>query len=185
MMLKPLAWAGQFVAYSSFAVLVGYFSASPAWQAADPGAAQLKLSFTHGGARVQECRRMTPEELAKIPPNMRRPLECSRERVPVVIELDLDGQPLYRASIPPSGVWRDGPSAVYKRFVVAPGRHRLVLRLRDNLPGRINSERANRGDASGQWVGDWNYVRRVDIDLAARDNRVIDFRADKGGFLVR
>ena len=133
---------------------------------------------------MQECRRLSPEELAKIPPNMRRPLECSRERVPVVIELDLDGQPLYRASIPPSGVWKDGPSAAYQRFTVAPGQHRLDMRMRDDLPGRINAERAGRGNASGQWSGEWSAVQGVDIELAPRQNLVIDFRADKGGFLV-
>jgi len=184
MKLKPLSWFGQLLAYSAFAAFVGYFAAAPAWHAADAGQAQIKLSFTHGGARLQECRRLSPEELAKVPPNMRRPLECSRERVPVVIELDLDGQPLYRASIPPSGVWKDGPSAVYQRFTVVPGKHRLIMRLRDNLPGRINAERAGRGEASGQWDGEWSAVQSADIELAARQNLVIDYRADKGGFLV-
>jgi len=181
----PLSWTGQLVAYAAFAAFVGTLAQAPSWQSADATRAQLKLSFTHGGARVQECRRLTQEELAKIPPNMRRPLDCSRERVPVVIELDLDGQPLYRAAIAPSGVWKDGPAAVYRRFTVPAGRHRLAMRLRDDLPGRINPERAGRGDAGGHWTGEWNYVRSVDIELAARDNRVIDFRADKGGFLVR
>lgn len=184
MKLKPLRWFGQMAAYAAFAALVGYFAAAPAWQAANADLAQIKLSFIHGGARVQECRRLSPEELAKIPPNMRRPLECSRERVPVVIELDLDGQPLYRASIPPSGVWKDGPSAAYQRFTVAPGQHRLDMRMRDDLPGRINAERAGRGNASGQWSGEWSAVQGVNIELAPRQNLVIDFRADKGGFLV-
>ena len=184
MRLRPLAWLGQLVAYAAFAAFVGYFAAAPAWQAADPGLAQIKLSFTHGGTRVEKCRRLSPEELARIPPNMRRSLQCSRERVPVVVELDLDGQLLYRAALPPSGVWRDGPSAAYQRFAVPPGRHRLTMRLRDDLPGRVNPERAGRHEAAGGWIGEWNYAQNADIELAPRDNRVIDFRADKGGFLV-
>jgi hypothetical protein len=184
MSLNPLRGLAQLIAYAAFAALVGYFAAAPAWQAADPAQAQLKLSFTHGGARLAECHRMTPEELAKIPPNMRRSLQCSRERVPVTVELEMDGQPLYRAVVPPGGLWKDGPSSVYWRFTVAPGRHRLTLRLRDDLPGRINPERAGRGSATSHWIGEWNYVRETDIVLAARDNRVIDFRADKGGFIV-
>ena len=40
--------------------------------------ALIKLSLTHG-ARKEECRRRTPEELAKLPPNMRRPWSA-RER---------------------------------------------------------------------------------------------------------
>ncbi len=181
---RPLAWLGQLIAYGAFAAFVGYFATAPAWQAADANRAQIKLSFTHAGARVQECRRLSPEELAKVAPNMRRPLECTRERVPVVIELDLDGQPLYRASIAPIGVWKDGASAVYRRFAVPPGRYRLTMRLRDDLPGRINAERAGRGAASGQWSGEWSSVQSADIELAARQNLVVDYRADKGGFLV-
>ena len=65
--------------------------------------ALLKLSFTHAGQLVQECRRRTPEELAKLPPNMRAPLDCARERSPVTCELALDGQ-LLAQRIAPSGL---------------------------------------------------------------------------------
>ena len=61
--------------------------------------ALLKLSFTHAGQLVHECRRRTPEELAKLPPNMRAPLDCPRERSPVTVELALDGQLLAQREI--------------------------------------------------------------------------------------
>jgi hypothetical protein len=40
--------------------------------------ALVKLSISHLGDR--ECRKRTPEELEKMPPNMRAPLDCPRER---------------------------------------------------------------------------------------------------------
>jgi hypothetical protein len=168
MMRNGLRLLGQIAAYAAFAAFIGYFAAAPAWSPSDSSRAEIKLSFSHAGARVQECRRYTPEELAKIPPNMRRPLDCPRARVPLVVELDLDGAPLYRAMLPPSGAWKDGQSSVYRRFVVAPGAHRLAMRLRD-------SRRATGFD----------HEKSVAITLVPRQNLVVDFRPDKGGFLVR
>jgi hypothetical protein len=173
--MKPLRWFGQLIAYGAFATFVGYFAAAPAWQAADAEKAEIKFSLTHAGARLEECRRYTPEELAKIAPNMRRTLDCKRERVPVEVELEVDGQSLLRASLPPTGLWKDGPSVLYRRFALAPGPHRVTVRLRDDLPGR--------GDAK-RWQGEWTAVRSADITLAPRQNFTIDYRADLGGFLL-
>ena len=174
-MPKALALIGQVAAYAALAAFIGYFAAAPAYVPSDPALAQIKFSFTHGAARLQECRRYTPEELSRIAPNMRRALECQRERVPVVVELELDGQPLLQVAVPPIGIWKDGPAVLYRRFTVPPGPHRIMLRLRDDLPGR--------GDAR-RWTGEWNYVRAANIVLKPRQNFVIDFRADKGGFVL-
>jgi len=167
MMRKVLMVAGQALAYAAFAVLVGYFAAAPAYSPTDATKAEIKLSFSHGGARVQECRRYTQEELARIAPNMRRPMDCPRERVPLVVELDLDGAPLFRATLPPTGAWKDGQSSVYRRFVVNPGTYQLTMRLRDS--------RRTEG---------FDHQKTVAITLIPRQNLVVDFRADKGGFLV-
>lgn len=174
--MNPLRGLGQVIAYGAFAAFVGYFAAAPAWQAADASKAEIKFSFTHAGARLAECRRYTPEELAKIAPNMRRTLDCQRERVPVEVELEVDGEKLLRASLPPTGLWKDGPAVLYRRFPMAGGPHRVTLRLRDDLPGR--------GPAS-RWTGEWTTVRSAEIVLAPRQNFTIDYRADLGGFLLR
>jgi len=166
-MVKVLRVAGQVLAYAALAVLVGYFSMAPAYTTRDATKAEIKLSFSHAGARIQECRRYTQEELAKLAPNMRRAMDCPRERVALAVELDLDGTPLYRAMLPPSGAWKDGQSSVYRRFVVAPGTYRLAMRLRDS----------RRPDG-------FDHQKTVAITLVPRQNLVVDFRADKGGFLV-
>jgi hypothetical protein len=45
--------------------------------------ALIKLSFTRVGKPVGDCRKLSAEELAKLPPNMRAPTVCPRERSPV------------------------------------------------------------------------------------------------------
>jgi hypothetical protein len=159
---------GQLIAYGAFVGVIGYFAAAPAYAPFDAALAQIKVSFRHSGVPKVECRRFTPEEIAKLAPNMRRALDCSRERVPVVVEVELDGKPLYSASLTPTGIWKDGPSKVYRTFTVSPGRHRLAARLRESR--RIEG---------------FDYERAADIELVARQNFVVEFRADKGGFLFQ
>lgn len=164
--VNRLGWIGQFLAYAAFMALVGYFSAAPAYAPFDRNLAQIKLSFRVTGPPKVECRRLTPEEIAKLAPNMRRSLDCPRARLPVAVEIELDGKPLYAASLAPTGIWDDGPASAYRRFAVAPGRHQLTARLRDS--------RRSEG---------FDHERSAEIDLAPGQIFVIDYRADKGGFL--
>ncbi|GMQ96327.1 MAG: hypothetical protein BMS9Abin14_877 [Gammaproteobacteria bacterium] len=165
MRISAVQILGQAAMYAVFMAVIGYFATSPAYTFVDPGAAVITLSFTHAGERKSECRRLTPEELAALAPNMRRPTDCPRGRVSLLVELDLDDETLYRASLPPSGLAGDGASAAYERFVVAPGRYRLRARLRDS--------RREEG---------FDYVLEKDVELVPGQHLVVDFRAGTGGF---
>lgn len=167
MPVNPLQIVGQIIAYAVFAAVVGYFAASPAYTHVDPGDAVITLSFSHAGAKVAECRRLTPEEIAALPPNMRRPLDCPRGRVGLLVELELDDELLHRASLPPSGIAGDGASTAFQRFAIAPGEYRLRARLRDS--------RREEG---------FDYELDERIELEAGQNLVLDFRAETGGFKI-
>ncbi len=156
---------GQVVAYAAFMAMLGYFATLPAYTYVDSGAAVVTLSFAHAGDKVSECRRLTPEEIAALPANMRRTTDCPRARVSLLVELQLDDKILYRAFLAPSGLASDGASSVFERFVVAPGRHRLSARLRDS--------RREEG---------FDHEMTEDIELVTGQHLVVDFRADTGGF---
>ena len=141
-------------------------SAWPGYRAIPGDAAMLKLSFSHGGAR--RCRPLTEQELAKLPPNMRRKETCERQRQPVLVELEIDGALAYAAQLPPTGLSGDGPSRVYEKFVLPAGSHDLVVRLRD-------SDRTEGFD----------YRAAHRAELAPGQNFVIDFEAALGGFAFR
>ena len=85
MATKPVAIVGQIVLYGAFAAFIGFFATSPRYQHLAPDQALVKLSLAHFGDR--ECRKRTAEELKQLPPNMRAPMECPRERSPLTIEL--------------------------------------------------------------------------------------------------
>ena len=165
MPVSPLQIAGQVVLYAGFAAFIGYFASNPAYTHVDPAAAVVTLSFGHAGERKSPCRRLTPEEIAALPANMRRPMDCPRGRVALLVELLIDDEQVYRAYREPSGIAGDGASTVYERFTVSPGRHRLVARLRDS--------RREEG---------FDYELDELVELVPGENLVIDFRADMGGF---
>ncbi len=155
----------QGAAYAVFAAFIGYFSSAPEYTHLDPELALIKLSFSHAGAPRTECRRLSQEELDALPPNMRRPTECPRERVALLVELEIDGELAYRGTRPPSGLAGDGASTVYERFPVEPGPHRIAIRLRDS-----------------RRTSGFDWEQQGDVDIKPRQNFVIDFRAETGGF---
>ena len=148
--------------------VIGYFSVAPAYVNFPADRALIKVSFSHAGQLVEECRVRSAEELAKLAPNMRTPTQCGRERSPVLFELELDGKPLYRATLAPAGLSRDGMSTVYQRFPVAAGRHQLRARLKDSVR-----------------VTDFNYRWEDEVNIPAGRVFVVDFNARAGGFVRR
>ena len=125
-------WGGQILLYTAFAATIAIFSHWPRYQHLAPDRALIKLSFTHQGQLLGKCEALTPGELDKLPPNMRAPTRCPRERAPVTVEIDIDGALAHRQTAQPSGLSGDGAAAVYQRLEVAAGRHRIAVRLKDD-----------------------------------------------------
>jgi hypothetical protein len=167
-MSSALGYIGQAVFYAAAAALTGFLASQPNYDQVPKNVAQIKLALSHGGKRVEECRRLTPEELAKLPTNKRRPIDCSRERVPVAVKISLDGKPIYEATLDPTGLSGDGPARAYEKFLVPAGRHEIVAELRD-------SKRTEGFDYRG----------RIEAELKPWQNLAIEFHAEQGGFQFR
>lgn len=160
-------YAAQGVLYAAFVAAVGYFASAPAYRHIAPGEALVRLSFIHAAQRKEPCHSRTPEELAKLPPNMRAQTVCPRERANVIVELEMDGKPLYRVVAAPSGLGKDGAATVYRRLVVGAGPHRFRARLADDVKGAFA------------------YSAERDIDIGAGRVLLIDFNAAAGGFVFK
>jgi len=124
--------AGQIIFFGVIAALIAYFSTSPSYRSFADNNALIKLSFAHGGKPTGECRRLSRAELQKLAPNMRKSISCPRERLPLFVKMEIDGNLRLENSFAPTGLSGDGPSNVYARFVVPAGRHLLVLGMRDS-----------------------------------------------------
>ena len=165
-MPKPAAIAGQIILYGAFAAFIGYFATSPTYRQIPDDVALIKLSMSHLGGR--ECRKRSAEELARLPPNMRAPLDCPRERSDIALQLELDGKPTFQTVMHPTGLSKDGVSTVYKRFEVKAGTYQLAVKMNDNL--------VNPG---------FNYVKQAQVTLKPAQVLVIDFNPDKGGLFFQ
>lgn len=166
--MKPaLRIAAQLALYVPLMALIGYFSTQPRFSVLQPGEALVRLSFIHAAERREPCRTRSAGELAKLPPNMRAAQDCPRERSPVLIELEVDGDVVLRREVQPAGLKRDGNATLYHRLPLPAGRHRVVARLRDR-PG------------SG-----FNFEKAQTLELAPGQALLIDFVASKGGFVFR
>jgi len=168
MMASLFKWAGQAVFYALTMAVIGYFASAPAYRHFAADHALIKLTFTHGAKFKGGCRRRTAEELQELAPNMRKPFDCPRDRVPVVIEVDVDGETVYQAALEPSGLHGDGPAVLYRSFPVPVGQHTMAFRLRD-------TDRATGFD----------YERQATVTLKPDQLFVIQFREELGGFTFK
>jgi hypothetical protein len=164
-MNKALKYGGQAAVYLLIAVLIGYFANAPTYTRVPPDSALIKLSFAHAATRVGECRRLSREELAKLAPNMRKPTQCPRERLPVTVEMEVNGKIVYLDELPPTGLSGDGASRTYRRIVLPAGRHTLVGRMRD-------TDRTEGFD----------HVTEKEVELVAGQSLAIDFDSQNRTF---
>lgn len=165
-MMVIVKWLGQVVVYAGMALWLGYFADRPVYTHLDPDLAMIKLSVTHSAQRKGECRRRTREELEALAPNMRTPFDCPRERLPIHIEVLLDGKSIYDRVLQPAGLFRGSQTRAYERLPVAAGTYDLVVRM-------VDSDRTE----------GYDYEKQDAVTLSSGENFVIDFRAETGGFL--
>ncbi len=158
----------EFAMYAVFALAVGVLSVWPPYELVDEERAIVSLVFAHAGQRIGECRVLTQDELNKLPPNMRKPADCPRERHPVRVEFRSGGRELYDETLAPSGIWADGKSSVYKRIEVQSGTHELFVGMND----------------SGGQTG-FDYEKSTTLDLSPGRNLVIRFDDQTQQFLIR
>ena len=125
---KLLAQTGV---YGLLIFAVGGLSNAPDYRRLQPEEAEIRLAFSHFGQPIRQCRRLSQAELDALAPNMRAPMDCPRQRVPVEVAFDLDAQQVLHTTIPAGGIHGDGEATVYERFVVSAGPHRLRIRMRD------------------------------------------------------
>lgn len=157
----------EILAWAAFAAAIGLLSVWPRYRVVDEQDAVITVTFSHAAKRVGECRTLTQEELNKLPPNMRRPSECPRERFPIRVVLRSDDTVLSEDVLLPSGIWSDGKANVYRRIIVPSGQHDLFVGMND----------------SGGEAG-FDYERSASIDIAPGRNVVIRFDTETQQFTI-
>lgn len=130
------------------AVAVAAFSQWSVPNASDD--AFVRLSWRTEPLRMEECRTLTEEELARVPAHMRRTEECVGDYVDYELVLGIDdGEPRVD-TIKPSGIRRDRPVYVLRDVPVVPGNHRVAVTFRALVPPDFESDE---GPITLEWSG--------------------------------
>ncbi|MCW8909257.1 MAG: hypothetical protein OQK76_01430 [Gammaproteobacteria bacterium] len=166
-MNKPLRYLLQAFNFSMFMALVWYFSLYPAYHQLEEDQAMITFTVSHAGKHIRECVKFSQEELLKLPPNMRKPMDCPRERSPISMELKLDDEVIYSKVAPPHGLYSDQGIDIYQNIRVPAGKHRLTAWLNDDVKveGPI-------------------YKLSQDVTLKPEQHLVIEFKPAISGFDV-
>lgn len=161
-----LLW--EILAWVAFSAVVGLLSVWPRFEMIEEDKSIVTVTFSHAAQRVGECRQLTQEELNKLPPNMRKPADCPRERHPVRLELHSGDRILYQDILLPSGIWSDGKANIYHRVEIVAGIHQLFVGMND----------------SGGDVG-FDFENSETMDIAPGRNVVVRFDPESGQFTIR
>jgi ferredoxin/coenzyme F420-reducing hydrogenase delta subunit len=164
----PLRPFGVVLAWGIFAAASVVFTIWPRFSQLAEGNAIISLTFSHAGQRLEACRKLSQEELNKLPPNMRKPSDCPRERHAVDVLFRADEQVLFDKSLSPSGFWKDGQSTVYYRMEVPIGSHELFIGMSD----------------SGREEG-FDYTGQTEFTLANGQHVVVEFDHLQQTFIFR
>jgi len=164
---KPARYFLQAINYTVFMALIWYFSTSPPIHLIDKGESILTIAFAHAGKIRKPCRKLTQAELMKLPPNMRKPEDCPRERSPIIIEAMLDGKIIYNQTMQPPGIFHDGSVDIYFSKKIPAGKHRFEVRMDDSVrkPG-------------------FNYVFEQNINIKPAHILLVEFDPLKG-FIIK
>jgi hypothetical protein len=95
------------------------------YAASDADRAMIRLSWRTPGAQVEECRRVSEEELEALPVHMRREEVCERRALPYRLYVLVNGQTVYDEVVRPAGAREVRPLYVFREIPVAPGSYQV------------------------------------------------------------
>lgn len=163
---KPGRYFLQAINYTVFMALIWYFSSSPSIRIIAEDEGMITIAFAHAGDFQEPCRKLSSEELMKLPPNMRKPEVCPRERSPVTIEALLDGQTFYSRVLQPAGLFGDGGVGVFFSGKIPAGKHHLEIKMNDSVR-----------------IAGFNYTFEQDINIKSAEILLVKFNTLKGFFI--
>jgi hypothetical protein len=89
----------------------------------------VRLAWRARGERVNECRRLTPTEIAKLPAHMRQEEVCKGRLLPYRLAVTVDDTVVVDRLVHGAGAREDRPLYVFEEVAVEPGPHRVSVQF--------------------------------------------------------
>ncbi|HEY6110856.1 MAG TPA: hypothetical protein VIV56_18285 [Gemmatimonadales bacterium] len=137
----------------------------------------VRFAWRARGERVNECRRRTPDELAKLPPHMRQEEVCEGRVLPYRLAVTLDGAAAVNQLIHGAGAKEDRPLYVFQDLVVSPGSHRVAV--------SFTREGAAPADTAGALATPARLTLDTTLTLGARRIVLVTYDEEREQLVVR
>ncbi|MGK2961254.1 MAG: hypothetical protein ACSLFK_03790 [Gemmatimonadaceae bacterium] len=150
-----------------------------AWLSAAPvplsGAesARLRLSLSARPERIETCRVLSSDELAKLGEHMRQRVECEGKFASYQLRVSVDGSPVHESVVRGAGLRSDRPIYLLEDFSVNPGTRavHVSFRRREHVEDEDDDSRGQRfGADTGLSMG---RAEREDVERARRARAAI------------
>lgn len=97
------------------------------WHPLDDAA--LRLSWSVKPERIEQCRALTPEEIAARPEHMRQAMECEGKLATYDLTVTIDDSLHESSVVHGSGIRRDRPMFLLRNYRTTTGPHRVQVTL--------------------------------------------------------
>ena len=89
----------------------------------------LRIALRTTAGTMQDCHKLTQQELDALPMHMRRPEVCETRAVPYRLEVRAGERALLDRTFTAAGIHGDRPLTVDQELAVAPGTHDVTIRF--------------------------------------------------------
>jgi hypothetical protein len=127
----------------------GWLSEAP-YPGATADQAMIRLVFGVRAEQLEQCRRVSAEELAKLPPHMRQAVICEGQSAHYRLQVRVDEASVFNAELTGGGIRHDRPIHALREIAVAPGRRHLRVEWRRIEPADSAAESAPSDSLSGR-----------------------------------
>jgi hypothetical protein len=100
------------------------------WRGPGGDAARVRLSWSGRPERIEQCRRLTDEELAKLPQHMRLRTKCDGHLASYLLAVTIDGQLMLSDTLRGGGLRHDRPIHLFTELEALPGERRVHVEIR-------------------------------------------------------
>lgn len=128
-MNRPAEIGIQLLAWVLLGALIVAFADGPSFDPLPAEHGRLTLAVAHLSERVEPCRQLSEAERMELPPTRRVTEVCERARIPVKVELVINGRTLVAQEFQPSGFHADGRIFLVQRWALPVGNYRAELTL--------------------------------------------------------
>jgi hypothetical protein len=120
-----------------------------------PGGALLRLSWTARPERLEHCRVLTAEELARELEHMRQRVECEGRFASYALRVRIDGRPTASREVRGGGFRHDRPLHLLTDLPIPAGPHRLEIEFlrHDSATTTLRDSAGTRAPTAGADTG--------------------------------